>query len=237
MKFSRPSNEMIEKCRNDCVSYDGAEEVMSYLNRIDELIDKEKEKFDLSFSAYSNKSDHFSFYITELFKIVNKIRSIIYQIADITGTSDKETLHQIETVKAEFIEEEDYIKIIFPGLLPRRINYRNKSNVLTYTDMRRMYEPAFTEFLRKRKKTVWNKRVIIRYIHFFEQESQIRDYDNFETKIITDLITPLVNFDDSPKECIIMSDYRMGEKCHTEVDIIPYDKAAEKLFNNRFNII
>ena len=103
--------------------------------------------------------------------------------------------------------------------------------------MRRMYEPAFTEFLRKRKKTVWNKRVIIRYTHFFEQESQIRDYDNFETKIITDLITPLVNFDDSPKECIIMSDYRMGEKCHTEVDIIPYDKAAEELFNNRFNII
>ena len=52
MKFSRPSNEMIEKCRNDCVSYDGAEEVMSYLNRIDDLIDKEKEKLKEKINEY-----------------------------------------------------------------------------------------------------------------------------------------------------------------------------------------
>ena len=90
-----------------------------------------------------------------------------------------------------------------------------------------MYEPAFSKFFSGRKHVIYSKKAVIVYTHFFSSEREFRDHDNFETKIITDLITANMLLDDSPKHCAIFMDYKMGEQSHTEVDVMPFEELKE----------
>ena len=116
------------------------------------------------------------------------------------------------------------LHIVFPSLLPKRIERQNNQAVYTNADIRQMYEPAFSKFFSGRKHVIYSKKAVIVYTHFFTSEREFRDHDNFETKIITDLITANMLLDDSPKHCAIFMDYKMGEQSHTEVDVMPFEE-------------
>lgn len=114
------------------------------------------------------------------------------------------------------------IKIILPDLLPKRINYKNVRNktVENLDYIRYGYLGAFSQYFDDKHYT-FDNRVVILYKHIYASEKFIRDDDNFDYKIITDLIAEYVLVDDSPKYCMKIFDYGMGETNHSEISIFP----------------
>ena len=156
--------------------------------------------------------------------IIKKIVNKTSEIGRYSGFTGKQEINRIKGEKLLFSMDGERLHIVFPSLLPKRIERQNNTAVYTNADIRQMYEPAFSEYFSGRKHIIYTKKVVIIYTHFFSSEKEFRDHDNFETKIITDLITSTVLLDDSPKLCAIFMDYKMGEYSHTEIDVIPFDE-------------
>ena len=158
--------------------------------------------------------------------IFKKTGNKIGEIGRYSGFTGKNEISSIIEEELKFYMEGEKLHIVFPTLLPKRYNSSSKA-IYTNADIRQMYEPAFTKFFSGEKHVIYLKKAVIIYTHFFSTEKEFMDHDNFETKIITDLITANMFLDDSPKNCAIFMDYKMGEHSHTEVDVIPYDRFGE----------
>ncbi len=118
----------------------------------------------------------------------------------------------------EFKRDGEHLKIIFPTLLPKR--YKGDGLDAQFFYFNYNYSNAFYNFFSNGKHIVYDKAAII-YTHVFEDENHLADYDNFETKAITDKITSFILTDDDPRRCSMYFMYRIGEHAHTEVDVIP----------------
>jgi hypothetical protein len=207
-------------------------------NGIKTQIDKE---FDL-IDEYIRKAQFFSQWarkiITEkdttsvyakdnINKLSDNLRLAIQKTSDITFLLwfKRNDTSSIVKQDLKFWWEGEHLHIEFPSLLPRRIQLRSS---FTQVDIRKMYLPSFEEYF-KGKHLIYNQKAVIIFTHFFNSEKSLIDHDNFETKVVTDLITSYVFRDDSPKNCAVYMDYRMGEKSHTEIDVVPFEHLKDFL--------
>lgn len=118
-------------------------------------------------------------------------------------------------------------KFIFESLLPARGNIINQSVFKGYLrtidyDYKTAIEDAIANFSKDETITFFQERVAVEITHFFSEGKQLKDYDNFESKPITDIITFHFIKDDSPEYVSVHFDYqKTQEKPHTEIVIIP----------------
>ena len=74
--------------------------------------------------------------------------------------------------------------------------------------------------------TVYEEKVVIWYEYMHSCHDELRDFDNIETKYITDIIAPYVIKDDNPNWCSV---YHSGKEtnrdAYTKIRIMP-----ERLF-------
>lgn len=161
--------------------------------------------------------------------LCQKIRGLMVEYGDPQGykTLKSQIAHGQEPVpedqKIQFMElKPEGIKIILPDLLPSRINYKNiKERAVENIDyVRCNYIGAFSEYFADKNYT-FQDRVVIMIKHFYVSESAIKDDDNYDYKIITDMIAEYVLVDDSPKYCTKVYDYAIGDRNHTEISIFP----------------
>ena len=178
--------------------------------------------FEESPNAYFVNSE-----LVKLNAIIKKIVGKTMEIGRYSGFTGKQEISRMMGEELEISLDGERLHIVFPSLLPKRIERQNNQAVYTNADIRQMYEPAFSKFFSGRKHVIYSKKAVIVYTHFFSSEREFRDHDNFETKIITDLITANMLLDDSPKHCAIFMDYKMGEQSHTEVDVMPFEELKE----------
>ncbi len=178
--------------------------------------------FDESPNAYFVNSE-----LVKLNAIIKKIVGKTMEIGRYSGFTGKQEITRMMGEELETSLDGERLHIVFTSLLPKRIERQNNQAVYTNADIRQMYEPAFSKFFSGRKHVIYSKKAVIVYTHFFSSEREFRDHDNFETKIITDLITANMLLDDSPKHCAIFMDYKMGEQSHTEVDVMPFEELKE----------
>ena len=176
---------------------------------------------ELMFEDYPS-NDFVNNELVRVNSIIKKIVSKTMEIGRYSGFSGKQEINRIMGEELLMSLDGERLHIVFPTLLPKRIERQNNQAVYTNADIRQMYEPAFSNFFSENKHVIYSKKAVIIYTHFFSSEKEFRDHDNFETKIITDLITANLFYDDSPKHCAIFMDYKMGEYSHTEVDVIPF---------------
>ena len=165
--------------------------------------------------------------LVKLNAIIKKIVGKTMEIGRYSGFTGKQEISRMMGEELEISLDGERLHIVFPSLLPKRIERQNNQAVYTNADIRQMYEPAFSKFFSGRKHVIYSQKAVIVYTHFFTSEREFRDHDNFETKIITDLITANMLLDDSPKHCAIFMDYKMGEQSHTEVDVMPFEELKE----------
>lgn len=128
-----------------------------------------------------------------------------------------------DSEKIQFVIMQTGLKIILPELLQYRISYNGirKSMGENLDFIRYKYVPQFEHFFND-KKIRFDERVVILYKHYYQTERLVKDDDNFDYKIITDLISEYVLVDDSPKYCMKVYDYEVGAvKNHTEITIFP----------------
>lgn len=117
--------------------------------------------------------------------------------------------------------ESDVINIVLPDLLPRRLQNGKIFENLDY--IRCQYIEAFRHYFQN-KRIEYSERVVIYFKNYFTSEKNMIDDDNFDAKIITDIIAQYVLIDDNPKRCMKIFDYGIGEKRRTEIMIFPYSK-------------
>ena len=178
--------------------------------------------FEESPNAYFVNSE-----LVKLNAIIKKIVGKTMEIGRYSGFTGKQEITRMMGEELEMSLDGERLHIVFPSLLPKRIERQNNQAVYTNADIRQMYEPAFSKFFSGSKHVIYSKKAVIVYTHFFSSEREFRDHDNFETKIITDLITANMLLDDSPKHCAIFMDYKMGEQSHTEADVMPFEELKE----------
>ncbi len=189
-----------------------------------------KESTDFLKELMFDGSPNAYFVNKELVKVNSTIKKIVNKTMEIGRYSGFTGKHEISRMMGEELDmslDGERLHIVFPSLLPKRIERQNNQAVYTNADIRQMYEPAFSKFFSGSKHKIYSKKAVIIYTHFFSSEREFRDHDNFETKIITDLITANMLLDDSPKHCAIFMDYKMGDHSHTEVDVMPFEELNE----------
>lgn len=117
-------------------------------------------------------------------------------------------------------KEGEVLTIIIPRLLP----HRTKQSASTKAYFYKTFCPALHEALKNM--TVYEEKVVIWYEHMHSCHDELRDFDNIETKYITDIIAPYVIKDDNPNWCSV---YHSGKEtnrdAYTKIRIMP-----EKLF-------
>ena len=105
----------------------------------------------------------------------------------------------------------EMVKIEFPGLLPFRKKDANATKALyalCYAQLVQFWEDH--DFLR------FDTAVLV-FEHVRTGKEKCRDYDNYETKAIQDMVTRLFLPDDSPTYCSTYHTSRKGETAHTNV--------------------
>lgn len=212
---------------DDDIDYDPKENVNSLINTLDSSADKMKESISSLREMVSEEKPNLYFVKKEIDKVNSIIRNCVgtvYKLSVFSGSMTKEERSNMIEEKLVFSRDNGHLHIIFPSLLPRRIK---KDSPLSHADIKQMYEPAFRKYFSDGKYRIYSQKAVIIYTHYFESQKDFVDHDNFETKVITDLITSWLLLDDSPKFCSIFMDYKIGEKCHTEVDVIPFSELKD----------
>ncbi|WP_026658230.1 DUF6100 family protein [Butyrivibrio sp. AC2005] len=237
MAFTKLSDEEIEEYVKNSIfeeteGSDNRRAVSKMFKILDVHIASLKESADSLKEMMFEDSPSTYFVNNELVRLNSIIKKIVSKTAEIGRYSGFTGKHEINNIVGEELQidmDGERLHVVFPSLLPKRIERQNNKAVYTNADIRQMYEPAFSKFFSGRKHTIYSKKAVIIYTHFFSSEKEFRDHDNFETKIITDLITANILLDDSPRHCAIFMDYKMGEYSHTEVDVIPFEELRDFL--------
>lgn len=213
----------------DLASYDVIEECNKSIEKMEKNLKKAQGQIPfLRYILNENLDrDNFNEEAVKIFKLIDSSRKENAKLVSILGTTSLNELVKETAVKLYFVERKEHLRIIFPELLPPRIRYGEGEHALSIQDIRNMYQPSFEEYARKPDKIRFNERVAIIYTFFYESEKKIKDYDNYETKLITDFIACNVLGEDSPRQCTIMYEYKIGDKDHTQIDIVPYRKLSE----------
>ncbi len=210
----------------DSEEYDSRLEIEKMIKQLDMYIDSIK-RSTLSLKQMFREDVPNAYFINrELNNISLNLKRSVNKTNNISlysGFLDKQERRNLIGEDVRFEMEGERLHIVFPSLLPRRINNNSVKTVYTSSDIRQLYEPSFRRFFENGKHVIYSKKAAIIYTHYFSSRKEFKDHDNFETKIITDLITGSLLLDDSPKNCAIVMDYKMGDKSHTEVDVIPFD--------------
>lgn len=144
-----------------------------------------------------------------------------YEVLRGTFNPGEEVGEESERIQFEELQPQG-MKIILPRLLPKRINYKDiRHKTIENLDyIRCSYVEAFSNYFADKNFT-FQDRVVIYFKHIYSSDKYMKDDDNFDYKIITDMITQYVLVDDNPKYCTKVIDYGYGEQNHTEISIFP----------------
>lgn len=166
-------------------------------------------------------------------KNVQRIRKLPVEFGSKEGYAHvRKELAETANIKFEYF---DYhvLHIILPDLIPLRPrlnqgNYALKNNV-DFDYIRSSYSDAFLQEFRKGKFRTYSQKVVIFYVNYYKRNEMIRDHDNLDSKIITDIITQHLLIDDDPTCVSTFMDFSYGKFDHTEAYVIP-----EEYFPNFF---
>lgn len=128
------------------------------------------------------------------------------------------------SVKASVSREGEVTHIVFDKLIPKRLKSGYDNSHYIWDQFRNALYTAVDE-LRKEggKIDFYGGRVVLCYIHCFSK-ARLTDYDNINTKPVTDAISACFLKDDSPKHVAKYEDYKIGTSDHTEVYLVPVER-------------
>ena len=118
-------------------------------------------------------------------------------------------------VDMEFTAE-GWFRLCIPALLPKK-----GSGSADY--IRSFLYPAMQEYFQKTEPVRFTDCVLV-YRHVYDRERlerRMRDHDNIETNMVSDIVAMYVMPDDAPMVCSHYECSVMGEDDHTEVYVVP----------------
>jgi hypothetical protein len=126
---------------------------------------------------------------------------------------------------------EGWFRLCIPALLPKK-----GSGSADY--IRSFLYPALQEYFQKKEPVRFTDCVLV-YRHVYDRERperRMRDHDNIETNMVSDIVAMYVMPDDAPSVCSHYECSVMGEDDHTEVYVVPGTEFPQWLLqeNERF---
>ncbi len=226
-----------DKKRSDAEynEYDGREGLIKMFDLLDSYVaslQKNVEKLKMYMFQDSPNPYFINLGLKDISVVLRRLVKKTGEIGRYSGYSGRNEMSDVLGEDFEITRDGERLHIVFQSLLPKKIERKSNQAVYSNADIRMMYEPTFTKFFSNDRHVIYSKKAAIIYTHYFSSSREFIDHDNFETKIITDLITSNLLLDDTPKNCMIVMDYKMAEHSHTEVDVIPADEILEFLKEN-----
>lgn len=123
----------------------------------------------------------------------------------------------------EFNKTGNILKITFPTLLPRRINYGEKQYSIELKRISMLYGKAFYDYFQANPYR-YDRRVVLCFINHFSGTRTMKDHDNFDIKLIIDYIANGILPDDSPNYCSHYMDYVIDNVDFSEIFVVPEDE-------------
>lgn len=112
------------------------------------------------------------------------------------------------------------MRIELPGLIPFRMKFKNGRVVGENLDyIRSTYINSFSNEFRNGKFKIYEEQVVYFICNHFH--SKLKDHDNLDPKIIIDIISSYILFDDSPEFCDFHMTHTMSDKTYSEIYIVP----------------
>lgn len=111
---------------------------------------------------------------------------------------------------------EGWFRLCIPALLPKKGN-----GSADY--IRSFLYPAMQEYFQRKEPVRFTDCVLV-YRHVYDRnrpERRMRDHDNIETNMVSDIVAMYVMPDDAPSVCSHYECSVMGEDDHTEVYVVP----------------
>lgn len=111
---------------------------------------------------------------------------------------------------------EGWFRLCIPALLPKK-----GSGSADY--IRSFLYPAMQEYFQEKEPVRFTDCVLV-YRHVYDRnrpERRMRDHDNIETNMVSDIVAMYVMLDDAPLVCRHYECSVMGEDDHTEVYVVP----------------
>lgn len=111
---------------------------------------------------------------------------------------------------------EGWFRLCIPALLPKK-----GSGSADY--IRSFLYPAMQEYFQGKEPVRYTDCVLV-YRHVYDRdrpERRVRDHDNIETNMVSDIVAMYVMPDDAPSVCSHYECSVMGEEDHTEVYVVP----------------
>ncbi len=161
---------------------------------------------------------------------VRGFRAVVEPVL-MSGRKDEDIDFDISSVSnADYLmfeQYEDTIIIIMPDLLP----YKNGERKEDRNYLREKYVASFTKFVNENQIPRYKERVVIIYTNYFisSDVSRIKDDDNLDSKMMTDVINMFLLHDDNPTRCSKIFRYEISSYRHTEIIITPLSKVIDYL--------
>lgn len=131
-----------------------------------------------------------------------------------------------------FDRREEMLQIILPELLPHRPQYDSVCNKMKYMydvdKWRAGYYSAFSEEFAQGEYRIYGEKVCMMFLHHVREDNNT-DIDNFEYKVITDIITLFLLVDDSHRYLSHYMDMVEDGGNYTEIILCPQRKIEEYL--------
>lgn len=127
----------------------------------------------------------------------------------------------LDFIKVEVTFNDDITHISFDNLLP----LRTKGYTLNERDtIRRVYLKPLSNAEKRERYTT---KVVMCFVHTFEEGAAMIDHDNFEAKPVIDAIASMYLFDDSPRYVSYYMDYKVGKKSKTDIYLVPESRFVD----------
>lgn len=162
-------------------------------------------------------------------RCAGSVRNITMELG-IPEEEDSSTEHVHQELILSGEAQNGILRIEIPELLPDKVKQWESGE---YNRIYHKYLPAFQNFFSKGRFPIYESKAVICIYSYYENETQLKDHDNFEVKPIIDILSAFLLPDDSPKWCANFMDYRMGEKCYTEIYVVPYSIFGDFFENNK----
>lgn len=138
-----------------------------------------------------------------------------YTGSNVAGMEVENTMKLCIPVDMGFMAE-GWFRLYIPALLPKK-----GSGSADY--IRSFLYPAMQEYFQEKEPVRFTDCVLV-YRHVYDRnrpERRMRDHDNIETNMVSDIVAMYVMPDDAPTVCSHYECSVMGEDNHTEVYVIP----------------
>lgn len=201
--------------------------------KVEELVSERR--FDDAYDACSELG-------IALDRLSSRVKTYPFEIGE-KSSNKKFRLDKIKNSGKElkFERGEGFLRIVLPEMLPHKQQYDTETNKMKYYyDIDSWKAGYYNQFLKEfetGKYRIFSEKVSICYIiHVAPSMNKgIADTDNYDTKVMTDIITTFLLTDDNFLCCNFMVDVVLDDNCkdiddcYTDIIICPADRREEVL--------